>query len=159
MKSIRYALLYILSVLAPAALAADGGELQETRDLHALGQQAADLGRPIVLLVSQEHCTYCVRIREEIIDPMLKSGDFAGRVLFRELFMDAWVQARDFSGGRRGAAEVARGYGVDLTPTLLFLSPAGAEIAPRLIGMRTPEMMFAYLDARIQTALEALNRD
>lgn len=143
----------ILLFFEGPAFAAESSGILETRDLQATGREAAELGGPVVLLVSQEHCPYCVRIREEIIEPLIKSQDFAGQVLFRELFMDAWVQVRDFDGVLRGGVEVAHEYGVDLTPTILFLSPQGEELTKRLVGMRTPEMMFAYLEAHIRSAL------
>ena len=56
--------------------------------------------------------------------------------VFRELLVDVLDDIRDFDGNMTSASEIAERYGADLTPTLLFLAPNGAEAAARIVGIK-----------------------
>ena len=119
-------------------------------------QQDASTGLPMLLLISQEHCPFCVLIKQDILGPMILAGDYSEELLIRELFIDLHTSVVDFNGTTRDSAEFAHTYGVNLTPTLLFLGPDGKELTKRIIGINTPEMFFFYVDASIQEAIKAL---
>ena len=55
---------------------------------------------------------------------------------------------------RRG--DLASRFAARVTPTLLFLDPFGAEIAPRIVGVNTIEMFGYYVDKAIETARKRL---
>ncbi len=131
---------------------ATGEGIVEVADLRREAARMAIEGLPLMLLVSQQHCPYCVRIKEEILGPMVKSGEYADRVLIRELFIDAGSRVRDFAGREREGAAVADDYGVDLTPTLLFLDARGRELSKRLVGLYTVEMFPFYVEAALEEA-------
>ena len=152
-------LILAFSLLAPAAWGASdhegapGAEIIEARDLQ---QEAVRMERerlPMLLLVSQDHCPYCAQIKNEILRPMVRSGDYEGRVLIREIFIDLGTRVKDFTGRERSSADFAQGYGVDLTPTLLFLDAHGRELSKRLIGLYTVEMFSFYVDSAIDDAV------
>jgi thioredoxin-related protein len=119
-------------------------------------QKDAASGLPMLLLVSQKHCPFCVLIKQDILAPMILAGDYRDELLIRELFIDLHTSVVDFNGTTRDSAEFAHAYGVNLTPTLLFLGPDGKELTKRIIGINTPEMFFFYVDAAIQEAIETL---
>lgn len=133
--------------------------LIETRDLKSDAELARRDNSPIVLLVSQDHCPFCSQIKEEILVPMIKAGDYRGQILIREIFIDPGVEVVDFKGRKIVARDFVLGYGVDLTPTLLFLAPDGREISERIVGIQTPELFFFYVDKAIQQAITALVPD
>lgn len=95
----------------------------EALDLSMDGKEAARDGKVIMLLVSRDDCPYCVLIKEEIIRPMIRGGDFKGQLLIRELYVDAGKQVIDFQGKFVEARTLAAAYSSKLTPTLLFLAP------------------------------------
>lgn len=130
----------------------DNPEIPVTRDLAADGVLAKAQGQPILLLVSREDCSYCYLIKREILRPMVISGEYDERVLIREMMIDYGDQIVDFNGVKRQSSSFAREYGVDLTPTLLFLAPDGEELVERIIGVRTIEMLAYYIDASIDKA-------
>ncbi|MEW7982692.1 MAG: thioredoxin fold domain-containing protein, partial [gamma proteobacterium symbiont of Phacoides pectinatus] len=113
-------------------------EITKVTDLAADARH----GLPILLLVSQDHCPFCVQIKRDILHPMLLAGDYRGQILIRELYIDPGVSVLDFEGQRIPAIDYAHGLGVNLTPTLLFLDPRGKELAERIIGINTPEMFY-----------------
>ena len=131
--------------------------IPELTSFAAAGRLAHSQGRIIMLLVSQEHCPYCVLIKEDIIYPMIKAGDHADRLLIRELFIDRGGKIEGFDGESISSMEYARQHGAAFTPTLLFLDPAGRELTQRMVGINTPEMYFYYVDQAIRQALLALD--
>ncbi|MCG8426487.1 MAG: thioredoxin fold domain-containing protein [Chromatiales bacterium] len=126
------------------------------KDLYADSQTARENRQPMVLLVSQEHCPFCVRIKQDVLHPIIKADDYQGQILMRELFIDLDHTVTGFQGGSHSSAAIARSYGVDLTPTLLFLGPDGEELAERIIGYYTPEMFFFYVDQAIRESIDQL---
>ena len=131
-------------------------ELTEARDMSADGKLSRKDGMPILLLVSQLTCPYCEQIKREILHPMVVAGDYRGELLIRELYMDTHGRIRDFRGRYVDNSQFAHGYGVYLTPTLLFLGPDGRELTERMVGINTPEFYFYYVDQAIQSAIAAL---
>jgi len=110
---------------------------------------------PIVLLVSQAYCPFCIQIKNEILGPMILSGDYENRILIREIFIDRGSKVRDFNGQESDSNMFINRYNVDLTPTLLFLNPKGEEITERIVGIQTPELFYFYVDSAVQEAIKA----
>ena len=138
----------------PAAFA--GGGMPVAADLHdAMRADGAD-ARVLVLMVSRSDCGYCKVLKREVLDPTVKSGDYAGRAVFRELMIDDPAPIRDLDGTQTTAAAVARRYREYLSPTLLFLDADGAELSKRRRGVTTIEYYGHYLDRAIRRAEAAL---
>ena len=131
--------------------------IPELRSFAATGKLADSEDRIIMLLVSQEHCPYCVLIKQDIIYPMIKGGDHGDRLLIRELFIDRGGKIEGFDGKFISSMEFARQHDATFTPTLLFLDPAGHELTQRMVGINTPEMYFYYVDQAIRQALLAMD--
>lgn len=121
-------------------------------DLAALGRTAERRRLPIVLLVSRSDCSYCMVIKDEVLNPMMKSGEYDDQALIGELMLDAAEPLRGFDGEYEGRDELASRLETDLTPTLLFLAPDGTELAPRIVGINTPELFGFNVDRAIGTA-------
>jgi thioredoxin-related protein len=130
----------------------------EASNLYADGQSARIEGKAILLLISQEHCSFCVQIKQEVIGPMIRSGAYNKRLIIRELLLDTSSDVIDFKGVRRGNHDFSYDYKVTLTPTLLFLDAAGNELAAKMVGIQTPDMFYYYVDQSIQEALGSLDR-
>ena len=131
-------------------------EVPVATDLRADGRLAAQRGLVILLEVAATDCGYCVRLEADFLGPMLVSGDYRDRVLFHKINVDDGSSLIGFDGERVDADAFAHGYGVRLTPTLLFLGPDGRELAPRMVGLTTPDFYGAYLDQSIDAARQAL---
>ena len=135
-------------------------EDEEMINITKASDLAADArqGVPMLMLVSQEYCPFCVQIKREILGPMLKAGDYKDQILIRELYIDLGGNVKNFQGHEISSAEFALGYGVDLTPTLLFLDSNGEELAKRIIGINTPEMFYFYVDEAIKESLTLIQQ-
>ena len=138
------------------AAAAPAIEVLESRDLAADARLAAERGVPLLVMFAQEGCAYCEVVESEFLRPMLISGDDDDRVVIRKLMLDSFDSIRDFDGDMVEVEDLAMRYRAPLTPTLVFLSPQGREIAPRLIGVGTVDFYGGDLDDRIDRALTKL---
>ena len=134
-------------------------ELTLATNITADSQKARRDGRVILLLVSQEECPFCMLIKQEILGPMIKNGDYAQQLLIRELMIDQGSEVLDFKGNIKSGSDLALQYGVGLTPTLLFLDADGKELTKRMIGIQTPEMFYYYVDESVQKAITLLKQN
>jgi thioredoxin-related protein len=130
----------------------------EASNLYSEGQSARIEGKAILLLISQDHCSFCVQIKQEVIGPMIRSGNYSKRLIIRELLLDTGSYVIDFKGVRRENHDFSYDYKVTLTPTLLFLDADGKELATKMVGIQTPDMFYYYVDQSIQEALETLDK-
>lgn len=129
----------------------------EATNLFTDGNRAKEEGRAILLLVSQEHCSFCVQIKQEVIGPLIRGGSYATRLIIRELLLDTGSDIVDFNGLRRTSQDFSYDYHVTLTPTLLFLDARGNELTEKMVGIQTPDMFYYYVDQSIQAALNSLD--
>ena len=128
-------------------------------DLAALGRAAERRRLPIVLLVSRSDCSYCMVLKDEVLNPMMKSGEYDDQALIAELMLDATEPLRWFDREYEVRDELASRVETDLTPTLLFLGPDGTELAPRIRGINTVELFGFYVDRAIGTARARMRSD
>ena len=134
-------------------------EVPLINDLAALGRAAERRRLPIVLLVSRSDCSYCMVLKDEVLNPMMKSGEYDDQALIAELMLDAAEPLRWFDREYEIRDELASRLETDLTPTLLFLGPDGTELAPRIRGINTVELFGFYVDRAIGTARARMGSD
>lgn len=127
-----------------------------TTDLASDGRAAAQRRLPILLVFAADHCTYCDLLEREILEPMLRSGDYGDKVIIRKVMLDRGGALRDFSGHKVDAGSFATYRDVVVTPTMLFVDSQGRELAPRLVGINTVEMFAGLVDAAIEQARSKL---
>ena len=128
-------------------------------DLAALGRTARRRRLPIVLLVSRSDCSYCALLKDEVLNPMVKSREYDDQALLGELMLDSEEPLRGFQGEYELRDDVASRLDADLTPALLFLAPDGSELAPRILGVNTLEFFGFYVDRTIASARARLDAD
>ncbi len=140
-------LLLLFALNAPAA--------DDLTDASNLKQLAADNpNEVIVLMVSQEHCGYCSRVKEDYLKPLLKSKNHPP---VRILHLDRSDQVVDFDGEKRSGSIIASKLGGRFTPTLLFVDGQGNLLHDPIVGLTTPEYYGYYLDEAIVTSRQRLN--
>ena len=149
-------LLMIGSVGLSAAVERPPVRVQETTDLQKLGQISRKRQVPVLLVFSASHCSYCELLENEILKPMLISGDYTNKVIIRKLMIDSDDMITDFSGKKIAVDSYVSRHGVFVTPTILFLGPDGKELARRLIGINTVELFGGDVDNAIDYSLKIL---
>lgn len=129
------------------------------KEVHDLQQQAA-LARkhriPLLIEFSSPWCSYCEVLEKEILEPMLKSGDYRSRVIIRKLEVSDYNKVIDFTGQSQVSVDWAMSMKVDLYPTLVFFNGEGNEISHRLVGIAVLEFVSDELEKRLVLAEDGL---
>ncbi len=134
----------------------DGIQVKHASNLQQLARQASQTQRAILLEFSAESCPYCVTLEEEILKPMIRSGDYQNKILIRKLNIDQYQSVIDFNGNKVSPSELASRYKVWVTPTVVLLDSQGREIAARQVGINSIDYYGAYLDDEIEVAIAKL---
>ncbi|MBV1931905.1 MAG: thioredoxin fold domain-containing protein [Porticoccaceae bacterium] len=113
--------------------------------------------KPVVLYISRTDCHFCYLLEEEVLNPLLRSGEYTDKIIFRNLVLDSTELVVDFKGNLVAPADMARILEVELTPTLLFLNNENQELLPRIVGYQRSEYYFYYLEETIHNAIEVIN--
>ncbi|WP_455204678.1 thioredoxin family protein [Kaarinaea lacus] len=118
-------------------------------DLSTLSDSAKKGNIPIVLMYSAEDCEYCQRLENDVIKPMILSGDLDQRMIFRKVMIDSIAEIKDFNGSEVYSDDFAFQRGVRVTPTIQFVDDRGRELAPKMIGYQNDDFYAAYFENSI----------
>ena len=133
--------------------------ITELKDLQQEAYLASKTQRPLLIMFSAKHCTYCVTVKEAFLKPMLRSGDYIDKVLIRKVELDSGKILRGFHGEKLPIRMLASRYKVFVTPTLIFVDATGQELVDPLIGISTIDYYGGYLDDAIDKANRVLRRN
>ena len=127
-------------------------------DLSSLAAQSSQRQVPILLMFTASDCDYCQRLEEDVIRPMMLSGDFDRRAILRKVMIDDLKPLKDFQGGKLDAEAFANQRHVQVTPTLVFVDGSGKELVPKVVGYQDGIFYNAYLDQAIDVSQQALRQ-
>jgi thioredoxin-related protein len=147
----------LLAWLASSTAAAQPREtaLPTPASLQTAALAAQSKGEPLVLLVSLPGCPWCELLRRNYLAPMRAEGLPA----FQITVNDRKQSVATFQGLSSHGADIAQAYQAKLTPTVLFLNAQGVEIAPRITGVASADLIGAQLDSAIQAARLQVRKD
>lgn len=89
-------------------------------------------------------CSYCTIVEEEILSPMIKSGEYEGKVIIIKVDIDE--------------SEINLKYDIGMVPTMIFVDYTGNELANRIIGVPPLDFFGQFVDDAINTAVDKLRR-
>lgn len=149
----------VTSALTGAGRAqADDRALVVEANFARLAEQMRARNLPLMLLISHADCPYCNRLKTELLNPMLLSGEYGYRVMMREIVTDVDRMVFDFQGKRLSVVEFAGRFHAWVAPTLLFLDAAGSELSPRIVGYQTPGLFPFAVEQAITSSQAAIAR-
>jgi thioredoxin-related protein len=125
------------------------------RNLAGQLRGSGTTGEPLVLLVSLPGCPWCELLRRNYLAPMRAEGLPA----FQITVNDRKRPVANFQGVSSHGADIAQVYQAKLTPTVMFLNAQGVEIAPRIAGVASADLVGAQLDNALVTARQQLRKD
>lgn len=143
----RVALLGALGLSGSVRAQSAAAALPLSRDLPAEGAAALRRGQALVVLVSLHGCVYCERVRRSYLLPLLAQGQAVVQI-----DMNSAAILVDFQQRTTAHEELVRRWQIKLAPTVLFLGPAGQELAERMEGAYQADFYGAYLEQRLTAA-------
>ncbi|MDH5391860.1 MAG: thioredoxin fold domain-containing protein [Gammaproteobacteria bacterium] len=159
LKSVLAAVL--VSIIGFQALVSDADADQvliaEASNLQKDGITAQQKGIPVLLEFSMQGCPFCEQVEEEVLKPMLISGDYDNKVMLRKVMIDEDTVITDFNGKRITYEALASRYNVFVTPTLVLVHGNGAVMGLEMVGVSSIDFYGAYLDQAIDRALNKIS--
>lgn len=128
------------------------------RNLALDGDSSRERGVPLLLFFSQDHCGFCDRLEEEVLRPMMISGEYEELVILRKLSIDYGEEVIDFDGNVVSNRKIFDDYDGFVTPTLVVIDGSGKLLAEPLLGINTVEYFGWYLDNAIDTGIDRLRK-
>jgi len=156
--SLQALLLGIMTLTATTSMPVQAVEIPSAEDLTKVAQIARDKNLPIILVYSADHCTYCEILENEILKPMIVSGDYTDRVLIYKLNIDDTMEIHDFDGKEISVSDFSMNHDVFVTPTMLFLDANGNELHERILGINTVGLFGGRVDKAIELSLAKLRK-
>jgi thioredoxin-related protein len=160
-------IIVLLAIISPTTTIADDYddedidlpyvEIKTSTDFSALGERARASDMIIMLQMSASYCDYCELLEEEIIKPMLRSGDYTETVFIRKIEIDSYYSITGFKGEQNSPDKIAADYKILVTPTLLFLDGDGNEVAKRILGVNSLDFYGGYVDDAIDEGLQRIH--
>lgn len=155
--------LLLTAVLAAAACSTQAAEeilpqveIQRVEDFSILAKTAKDQQKLIMLQVSASDCNYCAILEEELIKPMLRSGEYDNDVLIRKVDIDSYKTLSGFDGQSISGPQLAKILNIKYTPTLIFLNSENQEVSKRIVGVNSLDYLGAYVDNAIKQGLSVI---
>lgn len=128
-------------------------ELIKITDLRETAKLAQSRNIPILIMFGTDECPYCELLKEDFLIPMIISGDYTDKIIFREAHIASGASIIDFSGKNISIGEFRSRYKVTLFPSMIFVDSRGQTLTKKIIGITTPSLFGGTLDDSIDKAL------
>lgn len=148
---------YILLLLFSSSVTADTG-IKTVNDLRELKRQAENRNLPVLLLFTTEDCSYCEAIRKNYLLPMMQSGEYSSKIIFRQLYIEEFSYLRNHKGELIGGDQIALKYDIEVTPTIIFINADWEELADRIEGITNEYYFNKLLTSYIAQAQKIYSR-
>ena len=74
----------------------------------------------------------------------------------RKIDVEGFSEIKDFDGKSVTAAQLAKTWGVDVTPTLIFLNGQNQEVSERIVGVNSLDYFGGLVDNAIEHGLATI---
>jgi len=150
-------LLFLIMLAAAGGVSPAQAELPPASNLAALGQQAKQQGKPVVLFFYQDQCHYCETVRKQYLEPMSRDTAYDDRILLRKIDTRGDKRITDFKGKEVRQQSFASRERKTFTPPIAFYGPKGERLIRPLVGLKGGRDYYGhYLEKGIEEAETAL---
>jgi thioredoxin-related protein len=125
-------------------------------DWAAEASLAKRAGVPLMVVFSTHNCPYCVRLKNQVLLPLVKKGKLSKKVLLREFNIDVGGKITDFDGERVRSRVFVSRYDIYATPTVVLVDYEGEPLATPIVGYNEPDAYTEQLNETIDSATMTL---
>ena len=145
-------MLFSLTSLLNSVNAEQNIQVPTVSNLQTLAVDAKAKQLPIVLVYSAEDCDHCERLDQDVLRPLIISGELDKFALIRKVMIDAVESITDFNGKQRDAEYYSILRDVEVTPTIEFVDANGTQLVPPIIGYQSVDMYMSYFTNAIRVS-------
>lgn len=147
---------FILLCLAASQSYAGQPSIVAVDNLQLDAARAKEKDMLVLVLVTLPTCSICEYVKLDVIEPMIKAGDFDDIAIVRELSLQDY-SIIDFDGSTIGANNFANRYSAEFAPIVLFLSSNGDQLHKPIIGMSSRDYYGFYLEEAVNKSHKRIN--
>ena len=131
----NYLILFLILLQICTPLVADTlHSLRYAQDWSIEAATARQHSIPIMVVFSANDCSYCEKLKKDVLLPIAAQRKLAGKVHLREFNIDSGGKVTDFDGMRIRSRIFVNRYEVFATPTVILLDHEGVPLASPIIG-------------------------
>lgn len=105
-----------------------------------------------MLVFTSGNCSYCERLKNELLEPLLQKGELDKSVRLREFSIDRGGKVIDFDGDRIRSRVFVDRYKVFATPTVVLLDHNGNTLSSPIVGFNSADSYIKLLGQVIDSA-------
>ncbi|WP_245800403.1 thioredoxin family protein [Thiomonas intermedia] len=148
-RFLRLAVALFLAWVAGAAWAET--PLPPVQNLQQSAVKAAAQDQPLIVMFSLPNCPFCEKLRRTQYQFLAKEG-----YVVQQIEITSRASVTGFDGMPTTGVQLARQFGIQLAPTVLFFGPGGKEIGERITGAPTADFYGAFIDRALKESAQAL---
>ena len=126
-----------------------------TDDWADLSDIARETHSPILVVFNADTCSFCQRLKDEVIEPLAKETDHK-LPLIREFNIYSGGKIIDFNGDSIRTRQFKRRYNIYAIPTLMILDPDGKPLADPIVGYNSHDEYLELLRTSLVASFQAL---
>ena len=131
-------------------------DIYTTEDFATEASLARQAGVPLMVVFSTDDCPYCVRLKNQVLRPLVQNGKLSKKVLLREFNIDIGGKVTDFDGERVRSRVFVSRYDIYATPTVVLVDYDGEPLATPIVGYNEPDAYTEQLNETIDSATMTL---
>jgi thioredoxin-related protein len=128
-------------------------------NLYKDGETARKKSLPILMMFSISNCAYCEKVKNDVLKPMLRSGDYENKIIIRHLNTSKKNKIIDFANKKNSAQELALFYGINFFPTIILVNSKGQPLFGHIVGIANEDYYWYDLDIAIMSAMNAFKTE
>lgn len=148
-RFLRRVAVVFLGLMAGAAWAET--PLPPVQNLQQSVLKTAAKDQPLIVMFSLPNCPFCEKLRRTQYQFLAKEG-----YVVQQIEITSRASVTGFDGMPTTGVQLARQFGIQLAPTVLFFGPGGKEIGERITGAPTADFYGAFIDRALQESAQAL---
>lgn len=126
-----------------------------THDWADLSDIARERHSPILVVFNADTCSYCQRLKQEVIEPLTHNSDNT-LPLIREFDIYSSGKIIDFNGDSIRSRQFKRRYNIYAVPTLMILDPDGKPLADPIVGYNSQDEYLELLRTSLVASFQSL---
>jgi thioredoxin-related protein len=154
----QFKILAGLFLLGQFTLTFAGSPQNDQFNWASIAKSAKSSNSPIIVLYSADNCSYCERLKDEVLNPLFPPDKDSYSTSIKEVNIEQGGKMTDFDGDTIRSRLFKNRYDVFSTPTLLILDFKGVPLAPPIVGYSSKESYTETLNAALSKAGDSNNR-
>ena len=152
---IRYGLLFLL--LFTHVSIAEELTLPVAKDFLMDSQKVWKQKIPILIMFSIPDCSYCEKIKEDVLSPMATMDEYNKKIIIRHIDAQSFDELNNFYNEEITHNEFAFKYAVNFFPTVILVDNYGSTLG-KIIGVPSEELYWIDLDEMIEKSTKKLHQ-